>query len=93
MGGVVLPLHAGTNTPETKKGAHMPTKKTSTTPKKTIEVDPALAGLDIIEAIKWLNRRIAQYDHTNVDWFKIESTPRSAWHRHDPPERTGSITL
>jgi hypothetical protein len=70
----------------------MPNKKTrkesTTTPKKTIEVDSALADLDINEAIKWLNRRIAQYDHTNVDSFKIQPHPGHAWHRHGPPERT-----
>jgi len=70
----------------------MPNKKTrkesATTPKKTIEVDPALTDLDITEAIEWLNLRIAQYDHTNVDSFKIQPHPRHPWYRHGPPERT-----
>lgn len=70
----------------------MPTKKTSqkaaTTPKRAVEVDPTLAGLDITEAVDWLNRRIARYDHANVDSFKIEPGDRGAWAAHDAPERT-----
>lgn len=85
------PLGLGANTLNSK-GATMPNKKTrkesTTTPRKTIEVDPALAGIDITEAIEWLNRRIAQYDHTNVDWFKIQPWHRGAWLRHGPPKRT-----
>ena len=65
----------------------MPTKKISATTKKTIEVGPALADLDIREAIEWLNRRIAQYDHANVDSFKIADHKSYAWHRHDAPDR------
>jgi len=67
----------------------MPTKKICTTPKMTIEVDPALADLDITEAIEWLNRRIAGYDHTNIDYFRIIPTnSRYGWMDHGPPERT-----
>jgi hypothetical protein len=54
----------------------------------TIELRPDLKDLDFGDATAWLNRRIAHYDTSNVDYIRVGTKDCRGWYEIRRPKRT-----
>ena len=68
----------------------MPASKSKSDRSKvtTIEVCPELNELDIVEAIAWLNRRVAHFETSNVDYIRVGTKECRGWYAIRRPKRT-----